>query len=107
MPWLKRVQARFAGQPLVMIGVHTPEFFYERQKRAVAAEARKHGLDYPQLVDADGEYWNAAGNRAWPAVYLVDQQGRIAARYTGTIYLDEHRGFAIEEEIAQLLARGQ
>jgi thiol-disulfide isomerase/thioredoxin len=105
VPWLKSVEERFGPAGLAMVGVHTPEFFYERSSRAVEAECRKLGVDYPQLVDREGAYWEAAGNRAWPAVYLVGKDGRILARYTGTVRQGEHNAVAIEREIADALAR--
>ena len=103
MPWLNKVHQRYAAQGLVMVGVHTPEFFYERGKRAVEAEVKRHELRYPQLIDKDGVYWEAAGNRAWPAVYLIDRDGRVFARYTGTIRDGDERSRRIESELEAAL----
>lgn len=104
MPWLKRMEREHGPSGLVMVGVHTPEFFYERSKRAVQAEVDKQQLGWPQLIDVEGVYWERAGNRAWPSVYLVDKKGVVRARYVGTIYDGDHRSKAISEEISSLLA---
>jgi thiol-disulfide isomerase/thioredoxin len=68
---------RYRDQGLVTIGVHTPEFKFEHDLDNVrsAVEARK--IDYPVAVDNDFEVWRAFANHYWPALYLVDAQGRI------------------------------
>ncbi len=104
MPWLKKMHDKYSRSGLVMVGVHTPEFFYERGARAVARETDELQLPFPQMVDPDGRYWEATGNRAWPSVFLVDKVGIIRARYTGTIYPGDSRGEAIDADIAALLA---
>jgi hypothetical protein len=104
VPWLRSVEERFGPQGLAMVGVHTPEFFYERSVRAVERECERLGVREPQLVDKDGAYWEAAGNRAWPSIYLVGKDGRILARYTGTVLPGEHNALAIEQAVASALA---
>jgi hypothetical protein len=84
--------------------VHTPEFDHERDKRRVRAEAAKHGLDYPHLIDNDQSYWRALGNEYWPALYLVDRCGRIRAKQEGEVHEGDATGRRMNAKIEELLA---
>ena len=86
------------------VGVHTPEFDAERDRDAVAEQARKHGLGFPQLLDNDYAYWNALGNEYWPSLYLVDRCGRIRERAIGEVHGGETSGRRLEARIEELLA---
>jgi thiol-disulfide isomerase/thioredoxin len=79
LPFLRRMQARYQTE-LTIVGVHTPEFAFERSFQNVERAVREHGLGYPVGLDNDFVAWNAYGNRYWPTMYLVDRAGRI--RYT-------------------------
>jgi hypothetical protein len=85
------------------VGVHTPEFEFERRPEAVATAVREHGLDYPQLLDVDYAYWKALGNQYWPTAYLVDRCGRIRTRHIGEVHADQPSGRALEAQIEALL----
>jgi hypothetical protein len=89
---------------LTAVGVHTPEFDHEREKRRVRAEAARHGLDFPHLIDNDMAYWRALGNEYWPALYVVDKCGRIRAQHTGEVHEGEASGRQLEARIQGLLA---
>jgi thiol-disulfide isomerase/thioredoxin len=104
LPWVKDVRARYADQGLAVVGVHTPEFDRERERRNVEAAVAKHGLDYPHLLDADYAYWKALGNEYWPTAYLVDRCGRIRVRHVGEVHSGQQSGRALEREIERLLA---
>ena len=82
-PWLNTLERRYAPQGLRVIGVHTPEFDHERVRANIAAKLAEYGLRHPVMIDNDFSYWNALGNRYWPAWYLLDRQGRVRARYAG------------------------
>lgn len=97
---------RYAPRGLTAVGIHTPEFAHERGREAVAAHAREHGLAFPQLLDNDSAYWNALGNRYWPAIYLVDRCGRIRERAVGEVHGGETSGLRLEALIEALLAEG-
>src|SRR5438105_6684484 len=68
---------RYRDQGLVTIGVHTPEFKFERDLENVrwAVDARK--IDYPVAIDNGFDVWRAFANNYWPALYFIDAQGRI------------------------------
>jgi hypothetical protein len=97
------VLARHAGRGLTAIGVHTPEFDHERAGDRVRAEAKRHGLEFPQLVDNDQAYWRALGNEYWPTLYLVDRCGRIRMRQVGEVHEGQASGRRLESAIQELL----
>lgn len=105
-PWLKAVEARFGPDGLVVVGIHSPEFDRERDPEAVAAKVREFGLGHPVMIDNDHRYWEALGNRYWPAFYLIDRQGRIRERFVGETHAGEPQAQRIEAAIAALLAEG-
>jgi cytochrome c biogenesis protein CcdA/thiol-disulfide isomerase/thioredoxin len=71
---------KFKDMPFVLLGVHTPEFVFEKDKQNVADAIKRHGLTYPIAQDNDYGTWSAFANRYWPAKYLIDADGYI--RYT-------------------------
>jgi thiol-disulfide isomerase/thioredoxin len=104
IPWLKDVRQRYAERGLALVGVHTPEFTFERERAKVEAEVRRHGIDYPHLLDNDSSYWNALGNEYWPTVYLVDRCGRLRDRQIGEVHSGRDSGRRLESRIDALLA---
>ena len=74
---------RYAEQGLVVVGVHTPEFPFERDEDNVRRAARDLRVTYPIALDADYAIWQAFANRYWPAVYIADAQGRIRHHHFG------------------------
>jgi thiol-disulfide isomerase/thioredoxin len=71
--WAEKYQER----GLVVVGVHTPEFPFERDIENVRPAAKDMNVWYPIALDSDYEVWRAFSNRYWPAVYIADAQGRI------------------------------
>jgi thiol-disulfide isomerase/thioredoxin len=104
VPWIKDVQRRYAGRGLALVGIHTPEFTFEREREKVEAEVRRHGLDYPHLLDNDSAYWRALGNEYWPTTYLVDRCGRLRDRQIGEVHSAKESGQRLEARIDALLA---
>lgn len=102
-PWLKRVEAKFAGQPFIVVGVHTPEFEHEKIHANIKQHIEKFGLKHPVMVDNDYSYWHRMNNRYWPAFYLIDKKGRIRANYVGETHSGQRRAIKIEKRIAKLL----
>ncbi len=102
-PWLKSVEARYGPEGLMVIGVHSPEFEHERDRNAVVAKMREHGLEHPVMMDNDFSYWKALGNRYWPAFYLIDKQGRIRDRFFGETHEGDGRARQIEKAVERLL----
>lgn len=103
-PWLNGVEARFAAQGLKVVGVHTPEFEREKVIGRIREKVREFGIRYPVMVDSDHAYWNALRNQYWPALYLIDRQGRLRALYVGETHSGDSQARQIEAQIAALLA---
>ena len=79
LPFLRRMHDQY--QPdLTVVGVHSPEFPFERPAQNVERAVRESVLEYPVGLDNDFVAWNAYGNRYWPTMYLIDRAGQI--RYT-------------------------
>jgi thiol-disulfide isomerase/thioredoxin len=68
---------KYEDQGLILVGVHTPEFPFEKDPDNVREAAKDMSVEYPIAVDSDYAVWDAFANRYWPAVYLADAQGRI------------------------------
>lgn len=79
-PYLKAWHERYADQGLTIVGVHTPEFAFEKDAGNVREAIDQSDLRHPVAQDNDYATWNAWGNQYWPAKYLVDAEGRV--RYT-------------------------
>jgi glutathione peroxidase-family protein len=103
-PWLNALEARFGPRGLRIVGVHSPEFDHERDRAAVEAKIREFDLEHPVMLDNDFRYWNALGNRAWPAFYLVDKDGLIRGRFVGETHAGDRQATQIEARIEQLLS---
>ena len=99
LPHMRELWAKFHDQPFVIVGVHAPEFVFEKSPANVADAIKRHGLDYPIAQDNDFGTWKAFGNHYWPAKYLIDAQGII--RYT---HVGEGGDEATELAIRALLA---
>lgn len=82
-PYVKSWHTRYASQGLVIVGVHTPEFDYERNPQTVAQYVKTHEIRHPVVLDNDYAIWNRYGNRYWPAMYLFDREGRLCHRQIG------------------------
>jgi thiol-disulfide isomerase/thioredoxin len=103
LPWLVRMHAQYGPKGLQVISIHSPEFEHERDAAAVARHVRELGIRYPVLIDNDFAYWNALGNRFWPAFYLVDPQGRIVDRRIGELHTGQRSADEFEQRIASYL----
>jgi cytochrome c biogenesis protein CcdA/thiol-disulfide isomerase/thioredoxin len=80
LPQLRAWDARYRDDGLVIVGVHTPEFTFERELDNVERAVRRNELRYAIAQDNSYATWNAWGNQYWPAKYLIDAEGRV--RYT-------------------------
>jgi cytochrome c biogenesis protein CcdA/thiol-disulfide isomerase/thioredoxin len=99
LPYLEAWDARYRHAGLTIVGVHTPEFDFEKKASNVAASIEQKGVRYPVVQDNDYGTWNAWGNNAWPAHYLIDAKGQV--RYT---HLGEGEYKETEAAIRTLLA---
>ena len=77
LPYVRAWAAKYADQGLVVLGVHTPEFAFERSAGNVRRAVRDLRVGYPVATDNEYAIWHAFGNLYWPALYFVDAQGRI------------------------------
>jgi cytochrome c biogenesis protein CcdA/thiol-disulfide isomerase/thioredoxin len=77
LPYVKAWDARYRAQGLTIVGVHTPEFDFEKKTSNVRAAIGRQGIRYPVLQDDEYGTWNAFGNQYWPAKYLIDARGRV------------------------------
>jgi cytochrome c biogenesis protein CcdA/peroxiredoxin len=76
LPYVRAWAEKYRDQGLVVIGVHTPEFAFEKDPNNVRKAAAALGVSYPVVIDNDYAVWRAFSNRAWPARYFIDAQGR-------------------------------
>ena len=83
LPYVRAWSEKYRDHGLVVIGVHTPEFGFERDVDNVRRAVKEIHLDYPVAIDTDYAIWRAFGNEYWPALYLIDAQGRIRHRQFG------------------------
>ncbi|HVS24845.1 MAG TPA: cytochrome c biogenesis protein DipZ [Gammaproteobacteria bacterium] len=99
LPYVKAWYEKYRNQGLVVIGVHAPEFAFEKDVRNVRREVRDLGIEYPVAVDNDYALWRAFGNQYWPAHYFIDARGDIRHTHFGEGEYD-----VSERVIQQLLA---
>lgn len=89
LPYLKDWDAKYRDRGLVIIGVHTPEFEFEKQAENVRKAIADFGLTYPVMQDNDYATWRAYSNQYWPAKYFIDKNGKIRATHFGEGDYDE------------------
>jgi cytochrome c biogenesis protein CcdA/thiol-disulfide isomerase/thioredoxin len=77
LPYLEAWDARYRRDGLVIVGVHSPEFPFERDAGNVAGAIKREGIRYPVVQDNQLRTWDAWGNQYWPAEYLIDAQGQV------------------------------
>src|SRR6266545_836681 len=83
LPYLEAWQQRYGNQGFTVVGVHSPEFPFEKDAGNVQAAIRQNHLTYPVAQDNDLATWDAWGNQYWPADYLVDAQGNVRNAHFG------------------------
>ncbi|WP_144630486.1 thioredoxin family protein [Bordetella genomosp. 13] len=100
LPYVKSWHQKYKDQGLVVVGVHTPEFPFERATANVQKALGRFGIEYPVAQDNRYATWEAYGNRYWPAFYLIDKHGRVVYSHFG-----EGRYKETEAEIQRLLGQ--
>jgi len=101
LPYVRAWAAKYKDQGLVVIGVHTPEFAFEKDVENVRRANGELGVAYPVVLDSDYRIWNAFGNEAWPAFYIIDARGHVRGRVLGEGDYDRS-----ERLIQQVLSQG-
>lgn len=99
LPYVKAWAEKYHDQGLVVIGVHAPEFAFERDVNNVSKAMRDLGITYPVALDNDYKIWRAFNNQYWPAHYFADAQGRIRYHHFG------EGAYAESEQVIQQLLR--
>ncbi|RIK96974.1 MAG: cytochrome C biogenesis protein [Proteobacteria bacterium] len=102
IPYVRAWAEKYKGQGLVVVGVHTPEFAFEKSLDNVRKAVADLGIAYPVAIDNDYAVWRAFDNRYWPAHYFIDAQGRIRHHHFGEGSYD-----VSERVIQQLLAEAR
>ena len=83
LPYVRAWADKYRSQGLVVIGVHSPEFEFEKNVDNIRQAVKDMRVDYPVAVDSGHAVWRAFDNQYWPAIYLVDAQGRIRHHHFG------------------------
>jgi len=101
IPQLNEWYQKYSNKGLVIVGVQTPEFEFEKNIDSVKAAVQDFKIKYPIILDNNDVNWNAYGNNYWPRDYLVDNQGLIRYNHIGEGGYDQ-----TEQMIKSLLAEG-
>src|SRR5476649_260476 len=83
LPYVKTWNQKYKDQGLVVVGVHTPEYPFERDTGNVKTAIKRLGITYPVAQDNRYATWNAYDNQYWPAFYLVDKKGHVVYTHFG------------------------
>ncbi len=102
LPYVAKWAAKYDPKDVQVIGIHTPELPEERNIANVRAAIKNLGIDYPVLVDGQGENWNRYKVEAWPTVVLIDKHGQIRKTWVGEMQWDGQDGFG---EMTQKIER--
>jgi cytochrome c biogenesis protein CcdA/thiol-disulfide isomerase/thioredoxin len=99
LPYIKAWYAKYKDHGLVVLGVHSPEFAFEKDPQNVRRAVSDLGVEYPVALDDDYAIWRGFDNHYWPADYFIDAQGQIRGHYFGEGDYDQ-----TEHALRQLLA---
>jgi thiol-disulfide isomerase/thioredoxin len=83
LPYVKSWHAKYKDQGLVVVGVHTPEYPFERNTDNVRTAIKRFDIKYPVAQDNRYTTWSAYNNQFWPAVYLIDKKGQVVYTHFG------------------------
>ncbi len=98
LPYITEWNEKYSDDGLLIIGIHSPEFEFEKDENNVRMAVAKYGITYPVVLDNDKETWKAFENRYWPRKYIADDEGYIRFDHIGEGAYDE-----TEKVIQQLL----
>jgi len=82
-PYVRAWSQAYRDDGLVVVGVHTPEFSFERDVDRIRRATKQYAIDYPIAIDSDFGVWEAFGNHYWPALYFIDRDGRVRDEHFG------------------------
>jgi len=89
LPFITAWDEKYSDQGLLIVGIHSPEFEFEKDIDNVKMAVAKHGINYPVVLDNDKETWDAFENRYWPRKYIADHDGYIRYDHIGEGSYDE------------------
>jgi thiol-disulfide isomerase/thioredoxin len=89
LPHVVQWHERYKDRGFTVVGVHTPEFAFERETSNVKKAIQRHGIRYPVAQDNKFATWNAYHNRYWPTAYLIDRTGQLVYAHSGEGAYDE------------------
>ncbi len=92
LPYLKEWYKKYHDKGFVIVGIHTPEFEFEKDPSNVQEAVTRLGISYPVALDNSYAMWNAYHNHFWPAHYLLNQDGYIVAMHFGEGAYEETEG---------------
>lgn len=98
LPHVVDLSNKYLGKDVLVIGIHSPETFFEKDRNNVQDAVNRYNIKYPVVLDNDFQTWNAFGNHYWPHVYIADAQGKIRYDHIGEGAYDE-----IDNTVADLL----
>ncbi len=93
LPYIKSWAKKYKNKGLVVIGIHSPEFDFERLPENLKAAIKKFQLEYPIIADNEYEIWHSFANHYWPAKYLFDANGILRTTHTGEGEYQEFEAF--------------
>jgi thiol-disulfide isomerase/thioredoxin len=110
-PYVRAWSRAYRDDGLVVIGVHTPEFSFEHDVDGVQRATKERAIDYPVAIDNDYEVWSAFDNHYWPALYFVDDDGKVRDQHFGEGRYEQserviQRLLGVERELASVEAEG-
>ena len=83
LPYVQQWHEKYKDQGLTIIGIHSPEFAYERKFENVQKSVEEKGLTFPIALDNEFETWRSFNNRFWPTLYLLNTEGEVVYKHTG------------------------
>ena len=86
IPAVRDLYTQYSGRGLEVVGVHSPEFSQERDLANVREAVVRLDIPYPVAIDNDYRVWTSFANRYWPALYLLDREGRIVWTHVGELH---------------------
>jgi thiol-disulfide isomerase/thioredoxin len=99
LPYITAWDDKYSDEGLLIIGVHSPEFEFEKDPENVKLAIEKHGINYPVILDNDMETWKAFENRYWPRKYIADHEGYLRYDHIG------EGGYQESEKVIQQLLK--
>ena len=117
LPYVRAWARKYKDRGLVVIGVHTPEFGFEKDLANVRRAVAALGINYPVVLDSDYAIWRSFDNQAWPAFYFIAADGRVRRQALGEGDYDQHerliqkllseaRGAAVADPIVPIAGEG-